>query len=234
MHGNDAHDFIPADSSETKTFLARAPVTDDQILASLPFLPWDRACEAAKLLVEKWLGEMSYFRAGGKKQKWALRPAAYSGGTDQPTKKMSDAYWTLTLATAMTHYYIHVRPTYLGCTAVSRVVDPGETHSRGNDLPDGPFDRNTWARILTEMLAYEFLDIPKEEALETLPDLWAFVDEAQGKEKADWALERERQKAERMLPGAVAREVGFDEIEDAPAPAVELDDPQVVVQVLKP
>ena len=44
---------------------------------------------------------------------------------------------------------------YLGCTASCTFMYPGETHTRGNDLPDGKFSRKTWDAIKNGIIKYE-------------------------------------------------------------------------------
>ena len=43
---------------------------------------------------------------------------------------------------------------YLGCIASSRIRGQG-----GNDLADGPFDRDTWFDILADIVGYEALPV---------------------------------------------------------------------------
>ena len=51
---------------------------------------------------------------------------------------------------------------YLGCVMTNCEPDPGETHLRGRDLPDGAFTRDTWARIIQAMCACEAPAQPPE------------------------------------------------------------------------
>jgi len=55
------------------------------------------------------------------------------------------------------------REPYLGCVASARYHRPGETWTRGNDLPDpaGLFLRETWDTILMAMLRYELQAMTK-------------------------------------------------------------------------
>ena len=46
---------------------------------------------------------------------------------------------------------------YLGCTASTRKPRAGEDWDRGNDLPDGPFNRRTWIKILNGIVKYELV-----------------------------------------------------------------------------
>lgn len=59
-------------------------------------------------------------------------------------------------------YRITATNTYLGCTAASRKPRPGEKWTRGNDLPDGKFNEETFHRILGAILFYEAKDVVKD------------------------------------------------------------------------
>lgn len=48
---------------------------------------------------------------------------------------------------------------YLGCSATARKARPGEGWLRGNDLPDGPFTRKTWDRIIYAIVSYEMVKL---------------------------------------------------------------------------
>lgn len=47
---------------------------------------------------------------------------------------------------------------YLGCTASSRTSRIGEDWTRGSDLADGQYSKETWDRICFDMLSYELQD----------------------------------------------------------------------------
>lgn len=51
---------------------------------------------------------------------------------------------------------------YLGCTAATRMARPGETWTRGNDLPDGEFSKETLHCILCSIVFYEAREVVKE------------------------------------------------------------------------
>ena len=51
---------------------------------------------------------------------------------------------------------------YLGCTYGNRKPLPGETWTRGRDLPDGPHSERTWGRIKSAILWEEFVPLSKE------------------------------------------------------------------------
>ena len=46
---------------------------------------------------------------------------------------------------------------YLGCTVSKRKPRAGEDWTRGNDLPDGKFSRETWERIKDSIIQYELV-----------------------------------------------------------------------------
>jgi len=48
---------------------------------------------------------------------------------------------------------------YLGCSVSSRKSRPGEDWIRGNDLPDGPFTKKTWDRIVYAIVSYEIVKL---------------------------------------------------------------------------
>lgn len=51
---------------------------------------------------------------------------------------------------------------YLGCTTSTRKPRAGEDWTRGNDLPDGPYDYKTWQKIKNAIVAYELVKIAKK------------------------------------------------------------------------
>lgn len=48
---------------------------------------------------------------------------------------------------------------YLGCQASTRKPRAGEDWTRGNDLPDGPFTRDTWEKIKNAIIGYELIEL---------------------------------------------------------------------------
>lgn len=55
---------------------------------------------------------------------------------------------------------------YLGCTSSTRKPRAGEDWTRGNDLPDGKFTRETWEHIKNGILKYELVELaPKIEGI---------------------------------------------------------------------
>lgn len=51
---------------------------------------------------------------------------------------------------------------YLSCGASIRKNRAGEDWSRGNDLTDGPFTRETWDRIILSIVKYELVQLSKQ------------------------------------------------------------------------
>jgi len=66
---------------------------------------------------------------------------------------------TYIICTAEHRYSISATPTYLGCIASATRERPGETWTRGNDLPDGPFSRETWESIKDRIISYEMVKL---------------------------------------------------------------------------
>jgi hypothetical protein len=52
---------------------------------------------------------------------------------------------------------------YLGCVHSLRKPYVGEQHTRGRDLPDGPFNKDTWDRIRNAIIANELEPLFKSE-----------------------------------------------------------------------
>jgi len=48
---------------------------------------------------------------------------------------------------------------YLGCTVSARKPRAGEDWTRGNDLADGKFNRETWENIKNDIIAYELVKV---------------------------------------------------------------------------
>ncbi len=52
---------------------------------------------------------------------------------------------------------------YLGCVASTRKNRAGEDWNRGNDLPDGPYNEETWKGILKGIVAFELVPLEIDE-----------------------------------------------------------------------
>lgn len=57
---------------------------------------------------------------------------------------------------------------YLGCIVTTRKPRAGEDWNRGNDLPDGKFNYETWTKIKDAIIRYELipLSVPKESKID--------------------------------------------------------------------
>lgn len=66
-----------------------------------------------------------------------------------------DDVFGLTIYTVTHAYAFRINRNYLGCTAATRMPRAGEDWSRGNDLPDGKFTKETLTKILGAILFYE-------------------------------------------------------------------------------
>jgi hypothetical protein len=52
-------------------------------------------------------------------------------------------------------YCIRASSNYLGCQVSARKPDAGEDWHRGNDLADGDFSKDTWNKIIADIVGYE-------------------------------------------------------------------------------
>jgi len=59
---------------------------------------------------------------------------------------------------------------YLGCQVSARKTRPGEDWLRGNDLPDGPFTKKTWDRIIYSIVSYELVKLSEFQKPDTVPE----------------------------------------------------------------
>jgi hypothetical protein len=101
------------------------------------------ASPTGKLLLG-WLGRFSFF--AGKRVQVV---------EDGPVKLV------LRLYTQDNSYSLVATDTYLGCTVSKRKPRPGETWTRGADLPDGPFGWSTFVDILGAVVCYELKEVVK-------------------------------------------------------------------------
>ena len=58
---------------------------------------------------------------------------------------------------------------YLGCSVSARKPRAGEEWLRGNDLPDGPFNKSTWDKILNAIVSYELVRLSEYKRPDTVP-----------------------------------------------------------------
>jgi hypothetical protein len=59
---------------------------------------------------------------------------------------------------------------YLGCQATARKMRAGEDWERGNDLPDGPFNEQTWNEILRSIIRYEVVQLSEYKKPDYIPE----------------------------------------------------------------
>lgn len=106
---------------------------------------------------DKWLKELVYPREVDD-----FIEVIYDGGqgTDDgyEMKKMINFYTD--------HHIYHIvaieredEKGYLGCQVSARKRRAGEDWDRGNDLPDGPFNRETLEQIKNAIIAYELVQL---------------------------------------------------------------------------
>lgn len=60
-------------------------------------------------------------------------------------------------------FAIVARADYLGCVASTTKPRPGEDWTRGSDLPDGDFSRDTFRSILGAIVLYGLLEVVQPE-----------------------------------------------------------------------
>lgn len=81
------------------------------------------------------------------------------GYLDDPEASRHDNYVNYIICTDKHRYSISATPWYLGCIASTMFYRPGENWTRGNDLPDGPFNYETWLNIKNAILRYELVKL---------------------------------------------------------------------------
>ena len=59
---------------------------------------------------------------------------------------------------------------YLGCQVSARKARAGEDWIRGNDLPDGEFNKKTWDRIIYAIVSYEIVKLSPFQKPDTVPE----------------------------------------------------------------
>lgn len=69
---------------------------------------------------------------------------------------MITLFWTEDHIYKIVCYHRIDRPNgYMGCYLDNRMARPGEAHIRGNDLPDGEYNKDTFKRIMNACIACE-------------------------------------------------------------------------------
>lgn len=64
---------------------------------------------------------------------------------------------------------------YLGCQVSTRKQRAGEDWFRGNDLADGPFNKDTWVNILNSIIRYEIVKLTTYIRPEETPEISKFT-----------------------------------------------------------
>jgi len=102
-------------------------------------------------------------------KEWASTIYQNATKIDRAIKVDKEKRWIHLVIFTHTNKYsigVHAKDTiknsYLGCTARTRKPRVGETWTRGNDLPDGKFNIETWNDILRGIVRYEAQEIKSE------------------------------------------------------------------------
>jgi hypothetical protein len=59
---------------------------------------------------------------------------------------------------------------YIGCNVTTRKTRAGEQWNRGNDLPDGPFNQETWKKIIYAIVNYELVKLSPFQKPDSIPE----------------------------------------------------------------
>lgn len=144
---------------------------------SIKRLPYPRALEFAKAIVDVWVSAL----VGGRRGYTRWEPIHADGGIME---------YRVIFCTASTTYSIRVRPDYLGAYANMRRTRAGEDWLRGSDLPDGPLSEQTWGAIKAAILRYDLVLLASEPDPMRTADFSSFITEADGKPIQPWAEKR--------------------------------------------
>jgi hypothetical protein len=99
-----------------------------------------------------------------------LQKFSYSSPKKIEISKNTNESFDIVLYTDNHIYRIVATKTYLGCTAATRKPRPGEKWNRGNDLPDGKFNAETFHKILGAIIFYEAKDVVKDRVYEPMDE----------------------------------------------------------------
>ena len=108
-----------------------------------------------------------HLKNGRQLVKWLQRFSRFSPKKIEVATN-SESRLIIKLFTDRNVYAIGASDTYLGCTASNRTPRPGETWTRGSDLPDGNFLEETFISILGAILFYELKDVMR--TIQRIPD----------------------------------------------------------------
>ena len=111
--------------------------------------------EEKKAQLEGWLGGLRLWGLDGER----FRFAEHEGGRG-----------TVVFCSDAHGYHLSFAENYLGCTASCRTQRPGETWTRGSDLPDGKFNQETFDKIIFAVVGYELVELaPVHEPVADVP-----------------------------------------------------------------
>ncbi len=97
-------------------------------------------------------------------EEWLGNP--YNRGNFRFTKRQNGRA-SVIFCTASFTYHLSFTDDYLGASASARIMRPGEDWTRGSDLPDGKFGRETFDEIMRAVVAYELVELaPVREPVE--------------------------------------------------------------------
>ena len=110
-----------------------------------------------------------------------VKELVYPGQTKDFIKEIQgqggdgEVYRSFCMYTEEHQYFISAieRPagkSYLACQVNARKARPGEDWHRGNDLPDGEFNKKTWDRIIYAIVCYEIVKLSKFQKPDTVPE----------------------------------------------------------------
>jgi len=114
--------------------------------------------------VQKWFEELRY---ANWKDNVDVKEDSANGCLGQPSKfsLRFNVYTDNNKYRISAQYDASKNLSYLGCIAESRKPRAGEENCRGNDLPDGKLNKETWNRILGAIVGYELVKVHKEKSV---------------------------------------------------------------------
>jgi len=125
--------------------------------------------EETKAQLERWLDHGRRFIRHPEARKYRITIEGPGYGDPEAKTLLREPQVRLRIWTRDHSYSIGARPPYvdhkqgdegyLGCTMSNRAPLPGEEHTRGSDLADGPFSEDTWRAILLDIISYEALEV---------------------------------------------------------------------------
>jgi len=116
-------------------------------------------------MLDQWLKELVYPGKVGD----FIQEITGSGNVEEEQR-------TLCFYTEEHQYFINaierhngINKSYLGCQVNARKSRAGEDWVRGNDLPDGEFNKKTWDRIIYAIVCYEVVKLSPFQKPDTVP-----------------------------------------------------------------